>query len=98
MTGLSRSSYYYQAKEKDPREITANCDLMDMIERIVLEFAGYGYRRVTAQLHREGVIANHKKVLKLIWESSLLVVYAGFIQGFLHVLFRFLIIRVKQKT
>ena len=48
---------------------------MDMIERIVLEFAGYGYRRVTKQLHREGVIANHKKVLKLMRESSLLVVY-----------------------
>jgi transposase InsO family protein len=75
MTGLSRSSYYYQAKEKDPQKTKASCDLMDMIERIVLEFAGYGYRRVTKQLHREGVIANHKKVLKLMRESSLLVVY-----------------------
>jgi transposase InsO family protein len=75
MTGLSRSSYYYQAKEKDPQKTKASCDLMDMIERIVLEFAVYGYRRVTKQLHREGVIANHKKVLKLMRESSLLVVY-----------------------
>jgi len=75
MTGLSRSSYYYQTKDKDPQKVKASCDLMDMIERIVLEFAGYGYRRVTKQLHREGVIANHKKVLKLMRESSLLVVY-----------------------
>ncbi|HPN63833.1 MAG TPA: IS3 family transposase [Candidatus Goldiibacteriota bacterium] len=75
MTGLSRSSYYYKTKEKPHLEVKANCDLIDMIERIVLEFAGYGYRRVTRQLHREGVIVNHKKVLKLMRESSLLVVY-----------------------
>ncbi|MCE5300892.1 MAG: IS3 family transposase [Spirochaetia bacterium] len=75
MTGLSRSSYYYQAKGITPKEIRTDCDLMDMIERIVLEFAGYGYRRVTEQLHREGVMVNHKKVLKIMRESSLLVVY-----------------------
>lgn len=75
MTGLSRSSYYYKAKEKAPEKVKADCDLMDRIERIVLEFAGYGYRRVTKQLHREYVIANHKKVLRIMRESSLLVVY-----------------------
>jgi transposase InsO family protein len=75
MTGLSRSSYYYKPKEKDPKKIKADCDLRDIIERIVLEFAGYGYRRVTKQLHREGVIANHKRVHRIMRESSLLVVY-----------------------
>lgn len=75
MTGLSRSSFYYKAKEKAPEELKADCDLRDQIERIVLEFAGYGYRRVTKQLHREGVIANHKRVHRIMRESSLLVVY-----------------------
>jgi putative transposase len=75
MTGLSRSSYYYKPKEKNPEKVKADCDLMDRIERIVLEFTGYGYRRVTKQLHREGVIANHKKVNRIMRESSLLVVY-----------------------
>lgn len=75
MTGLSRSSFYYKAKEKKPEKLKADCDLREQIERIVLEFAGYGYRRVTKQLHREGVIANHKKVHRIMRESSLLVVY-----------------------
>jgi transposase InsO family protein len=75
MTGLSRSSYYYKAKGKTTEKIKTYCDLMDMIERIVLEFAGYGYRRVTEQLHHEGVMTNHKKVHKMMKESSLLVVY-----------------------
>lgn len=75
MTELSRSSYYYKTKTKDLEKVKSDCDLMDRIERIVLEFAGYGYRRVTKQLHREDVIANHKRVLRIMRESSLLVVY-----------------------
>jgi hypothetical protein len=59
MTGLSRSSYYYKPKEKNPEKLKADCDLRDKIERIVLEFAGYGYRRVTKQLHREKSAQNH---------------------------------------
>ncbi len=75
MTGLSRSSYYYKPKEKNQKKLKVDCDLRDKIERIVLEFAGYGYRRVTKQLHREGVIVNHKRVQRIMRESSLLVVY-----------------------
>ena len=36
------------------------------------EFSGYGYRRITAQLHREGILINHKKVLRLMRERDLL--------------------------
>ncbi len=42
------------------------------IERIVLDFPGYGYRRVTHTLAREGWMVNHKRVLRVMREESLL--------------------------
>lgn len=47
-------------------------DLRSKIEAICLKFPRYGYRRVTAELKREGQRVNHKKVLKLMKESDLL--------------------------
>lgn len=44
----------------------------DAIERIVLEFPGYGYRRVTKALQREAWAINHKRVLRVMREESLL--------------------------
>jgi len=49
-------------------------DLIDRIERIALEFPGYGYRRVTYALKREGINVNHKKVLRVMNENGLLCV------------------------
>jgi len=46
--------------------------LRDAIERIVLDFPGYGYRRVTHALVREGWAVNHKRVLRVMREESLL--------------------------
>jgi putative transposase len=46
--------------------------LREAIERIVLRFPGYGYRRVTAQWHWEGWAVNHKRVLRLMREECLL--------------------------
>jgi putative transposase len=37
-----------------------------------LEFPGYGYRRVTAALRREGWAVNHKRVLRIMRQESLL--------------------------
>jgi putative transposase len=33
---------------------------------------GYGYRRVAAELHRRGMVVNHKWVLRLMREDNLL--------------------------
>lgn len=74
MLKLSLSSYYYESKEQVVPEIKKENDLLDHIERIALEFPRYGYRRITHQLEREGVTVNHKRVLRLMRESSLLVV------------------------
>jgi putative transposase len=65
---LPRSSYYYKPKEKRPDDPS----LLKRIEELVEEFNGYGYRRITAQLHREGFRVNHKKVLRLMRERELL--------------------------
>lgn len=46
--------------------------LREAIERVVLAFPGYGYRRVTHHLQREGWPVNHKRVLRVMREESLL--------------------------
>lgn len=67
---VSRSWYY----EKPSAEQVANkeLDLRDAIECIVLEFPGYGYRRVTAELRRRGWAVNHKRVLRIMRQEALL--------------------------
>jgi putative transposase len=42
------------------------------IESVVLAFPGYGYRRVTHHLRREGWTVNHKRVLRVMRQESLL--------------------------
>jgi putative transposase len=46
--------------------------LRDAIERIVLEFPGYGYRRVARALQRAAWEINHKRVLRVMREEALL--------------------------
>lgn len=65
--GLPRSSYYYQPRGKSGEEDA----LVSCIEEIILEFSGYGYRRVTHELHRQGLCVNHKRVLRLMRERGL---------------------------
>ncbi len=70
LMGVSRSWYYERpsAVEKANKDVA----LRDAIERIVLEFPGYGYRRVTKELHRRGWSVNHKRVLRIMRQESLL--------------------------
>lgn len=66
---VSRSWYY--EKQTRPAE-EADVELRDAIERVILDFPGYGYRRVTHALKRMGWIVNHKRVLRIMREESLL--------------------------
>ncbi len=70
LMGVSRSWYY--ARPLATAKAKKDVELRDAIERIVLEFPGYGYRRVTAALRREGWSVNHKRVLRIMREESLL--------------------------
>jgi transposase InsO family protein len=68
--GASRTWWYtHPTTEEIAARDTA---LRDAIERIVLDFPGYGYRRVTKTLHREGIAVNHKRVLRVMREEALL--------------------------
>ena len=67
MLDCARSSFYYRSDRQQ------QADLRAAIEAIALEFPRYGYRRVTAQLHRRGHLVNHKRVLCLLKEANLLV-------------------------
>jgi len=69
---LPCSTFYYRSATRD-EQLQRELDLQDRIEEIALDHMGYGYRRITAQLHREGRIVNHKTVLKIMRVSDLLV-------------------------
>jgi len=70
MTGLSRASYYRWLAP--PVAVPARMELRDAMQRIALECACYGYRRITAELQRRGFAVNHKRVLRLMREDNLL--------------------------
>jgi putative transposase len=70
--GLSRSWYYARSAGAGAAGAADETALRDAIERIVLDFPGYGYRRVTHALHRAGWPANHKRVLRVMREEALL--------------------------
>jgi len=70
LLGLSRSWWHERARPREPD--AAAVMLRDAIEGIVLEFPGYGYRRVTHALRREGWTINTKRVLRVMREESLL--------------------------
>jgi putative transposase len=67
LSALPASSYYYAARRREDTELRA------VIERIALEFPCYGYRRMTAELRRRGVVVNRKRVLRVMHASNLLV-------------------------
>ena len=62
---LARSSYYYEPQQRDETKIEA------AIEAVAAEWPTYGYRRVTAQLQRQGWEVNHKRVSRLMQELDL---------------------------
>jgi hypothetical protein len=65
---MARSSYYYRPKGRvraDEPQLLAR--IMALCERL----PGYGYRRVTKQLQREGWTINHKRVARIMAEHHL---------------------------
>ncbi len=73
LAGVSRASYYRQLVESEPDE--AEMALRTAIQEIVLaHHRRYGYRRVTAELHRRGMVVNHKRVLRMMRTDNLLAV------------------------
>ena len=69
--GVSRDAYYHYLRQDTNTDETKTL-LRHEIERIALEFSGYGYRRITKELHNRGFVVNHKKVLNIMRKESLL--------------------------
>jgi putative transposase len=79
LVGVSRASYYRHGEAVAPEE--ANMAVRQAIQEIALaHHRRYGYRRVTKDLHRRGMIINHKRVLPIMREDNLLAIrYRKFI-------------------
>ncbi len=68
---VSRRSFYRSLKERQPAE--EEMEVRSAIQQIALEHRRrYGYRRITAELHRRGMQVNHKRVVRIMREDSLL--------------------------
>jgi len=57
--GLARSTYY----DMPQAQPIAEARLVEQIKAICAEWPAYGYRRVTVELHEQGHVINHKKVM-----------------------------------
>jgi transposase InsO family protein len=70
---VNRAWYYAkQHAVEEPAKRAEAVALRDAIEQFILDFPGYGYRRVTHALQRAGWKVNHKRVLRIMREESLL--------------------------
>ncbi len=70
LAGVSRAGYYRHWESSAPRQ--EETFVRDAIQRIALTNRRYGYRRIAEQLRREGIVANRKRVLRLMREDNLL--------------------------
>ncbi|ABE64944.1 hypothetical protein Nham_4353 (plasmid) [Nitrobacter hamburgensis X14] len=64
--GIARSTYY-----DAPAARIGDVELLNAITAICDEFEAYGWRRVQAALRHRGVIANHKRIKRLMREHDL---------------------------
>jgi putative transposase len=70
LLGIGRATLYRHLHAPSPPE--RDVVVRDRIQHIALEMPSYGYRRITAQLHREHIYVNHKRVLRLMRGDNLL--------------------------
>lgn len=70
LAGVSRAGYYRHWRADAP--CAEAVDVRDHIQRLALAHRSYGYRRITAQLRREGLAVNGKRVARLMKEDNLL--------------------------
>ena len=70
---VSRASFYRSFREKHPVE--EEMEVRSAIQQIAVEhFRRYGYRRIAAELRRRGMPVNHKRVMRIMGEDTLLAV------------------------
>jgi putative transposase len=68
---VSRAGFYRSLQERMPVE--EDMEVRSAIQTIALEHRRrYGYRRITAELRRRGMLVNHKRVARIMREDNLL--------------------------
>lgn len=67
---LARRRYYRLIASRTPAK--DNMELRNQIQEVSLKWPSYGYRRISRELARSGIIANHKLVLRLMRTDNLL--------------------------
>ena len=73
LAGVSRAGFYRSLQERSP--IEEDMEVRSVIQQIAIEHRRrYGYRRISAELRRRGMLVNHKRVLRIIREDNLLAV------------------------
>jgi len=70
---VSRDGYRKWVVRKPIQSTPEDRRILRSIQKIAGEFDYYGYRRITKALARQGLVANHKKVLRLMRENGLLI-------------------------
>ena len=73
LLSLNRSGLYYQPVPPSAEEVA----FKHRIDEIYTAHPYYGYRRIAAQLHREGQPINQKTVARYMQEMGLVAVYPG---------------------
>ena len=73
LAGVSRAGFYRSLKLQEPVE--EDLQVRSAIQQIFAEHKRrYGYRRVSAELRRRGLLVNHKRVARLMRKDNLLAV------------------------
>jgi len=73
LAGVSRAGYYRhrEAVAPDEAEMTARAAIQEVVLR---HRRRYGYRRIREDLRRQGIVINHKRVLRIMGEDNLLAI------------------------
>ena len=70
---VSRAGFYRSLQEQRPVE--EDTEVRSAIQQIAVEHRRrYGYRRISAELRRRGMLVNHKRVARIMREDNLLAV------------------------
>ncbi len=69
--GIPRSSYYYQAKG----ESELNLELMDLIDRLHMDFPSWGSRKIRDRLRLDGYKVNRKRIRRLMSLMGITAIY-----------------------
>ena len=73
LVGVSRAGFYRSLQEQEP--VQEGMEVRSAIQQIAVEHRRrYGYRRITAELRRRGMVVNHKRVARMMREDNLLAV------------------------